>query len=322
MILHEKTSELDEPQVRQLVDLGFELLRLQKIDSEKSKLRFLYWDLHTVNSLILRQDGRAWQSAWEQSLAHRYRQGDGGANELSHAIRLSRLGDTEDAIAQYEAAIEKGVSPKNLVRSKLGTIRCLRLCGQLDIAINKIDQEINVSELSEEQRQDFDWEMLCCLALQTKDAKKIFQAVAGKNATHCRTGFVLEAFLWSFCLPLGSRKLYTLDYFSRKYGLQLKREKYLYRVVKHLLDANDEDRSFDLRLRSIGQALEMRQNLLSLDKELLLLVSALNWLTKHNCHVQRKIVENEYRVLSGRITSFVNTDCLRLVEQRSLERSA
>src|SRR5690606_16560517 len=69
LVYHERSGGLSEKEVDGLVDLASALLRVHGIKPKKSKLASLFGDIHLIRSQILRNEGRPWDSAWEQQKA-------------------------------------------------------------------------------------------------------------------------------------------------------------------------------------------------------------------------------------------------------------
>jgi hypothetical protein len=85
------------------------------------------------------------------------------------------------------------------------------------------------------------------------------------------------------------------------------------RLGRWYLQCYDYQIPLDIRLRSLSAGIDKRKELISIDKELLLLAAATRWLARSKASSVALLFFSEYRALSLRLSGGVSQDALNIL---------
>ncbi len=130
-------------------------LQAHNVKPERSRLSFLYRDLHQAVGQAAAFQGDAWQARWEAAVGQ-FRAGSGGLPDAGDVVRGSslalRAGFADQALGRLLDAELTGLEGLALSALRIARARILRLCGRLDEA------ESLLQALGDEGEDDVAWE--------------------------------------------------------------------------------------------------------------------------------------------------------------------
>lgn len=315
LIQHAHFGGLKPRQVGKLVSLAEAILATQGVHPNSPKLGFLYAELYLAVSQIHTQQGRHWESLWEQQLATYLSPttsgGGAGFQALALGIRSLRLGHARFAADQLEKAESAGLTPPYLSRAKLERLKALRLCGDLDGA-DRVPLEVTPG-FSAAEKRELEWEKLCRESQRTGSVSSLVLSVQ-KNKSHHSPAYLCEALLWSRIVKSREwiQRFPTARSMARNPHASLK-SSYLFDWVTTFESCYDPAIPGILRLRRLGLQLADVAQLPSIDTELLVWAAAARWLARNRMEELAEVVRREYRGLSLRLSEGKHADVLGLL---------
>ena len=85
---------------------------------------------------------------------------------------------------------------------------------------------------------------------------------------------------------------------------------YFYRCARVLEDCYDSEIPYDLRIKVVGETLRKRNELVSIQKELLVMAAFAHWLLRSHARRHADLVLREYETMSFNISSGKTDDSL------------
>jgi hypothetical protein len=318
LVHHERAGGLSDRQVEQLIELAHALLQVQGIRPRASRMASLYGDIHLIKSQIDRKNGHPWRAAWEQQvalqLAGEFPSGGVGFQLLGMGNRALRLGHSALALQRFKEAEDAGLGDGPLHRCWLGRAHALWLRGEYEACDATVARALGSVDLGAEIRRELEWLVLTRQFQVSLDLGPMLTAVRSGGAFHAAT-YVIEACFWG--LALESRgfldRLPRLASMRRNKKLQPQLMGGWYEMGVHLQECYDHALPLPLRLRQLSQCFERREQLLTVDKELLLLAAATRWLGRSKSQDLALLVYSEYRALSHRLSDGMRADGLGLL---------
>lgn len=313
LVHHERHGGLTNNEVEKLVNLAYSILQAHGIKPRSSRAASLYGDVHLIRSQIYRKEGNSWKAAWEQQLALLLSGKSHSADGLQNLImgnRYLRLGDPILASQMYERSIKETPIPAQYGRARFGLLQCNWLSGQaFDVALTKIE-----SSWPEDVITEFAWHDLVRRCLLDQDFNPMMLEIKKSGHFYDAT-YIIEACLW--CLAIENRsyidRLPKLESMRRNKNLQPQRLNLWYDAARTLQQCYDYQIPLDIRLRSLSAVIDKRKELLSIDKELLLLAAATRWLARCKASSVALLVYSEYRALSFRLSGGISQDALNVL---------
>ncbi len=313
LVHHERFGGLSNQQIRNLSDIAFAILQTQGIEPAKSRLAFLYGELHLVLSQVSRKEGDHWAATWEQQLsfqlAGRAKKQEEAVNTLATAIRAMRLGFSNIAYNRYSKVEEdREKDHPQFARARLGRILCLRLANQLEEADALSQDTLKNCQLTDSQKLELEWEAVCRQATSTLDFSNMFPLVK-RGGSHYLPVYVVEAYFWT--RTTASRKwldrMPQIQTLARNRNLKPQKLEAFYDFAVILERCYDTDYPFVVRLRKLGDILRKTSQLISIDKELLVWAAAARWLSRNHSFDLASIALSQYQSISTRLS---NGHCL------------
>jgi hypothetical protein len=301
LVQHQRYGSLKADQAQNLLNIGHAILQIHKINPEKSNLSFLYADLHTIASQIHRLEGNIWQSAWESHLAARYSAHSetecAGFHDLTFAYRAERLGQMQLAYESFRSAEAKGLDPANWRACRLGLIRSLRLSGNLSRAQQIADDTQNHPYGDEAFARELNWEAACRQASRDGAIDPLTK-LTKRGKSHYLGSYVVEGFLWAKTGPLQkSFEQLSIRTIRRKCPFNKRTLGSVMKAALTIESSYDVEIPYGLRIKNLNKVLGNRQELLTIDKEMLLLASAARWLARNFATNLAALVLGEYEGL-------------------------
>lgn len=311
---HLRQGGLPAKEVQWLGYVGDTLLRLHGIENSRSRVAFLFGDLHLMLSQIYWKEGRQWDATWEQLLAKTQESSSGDSKSgtlLALASRAFRLGQLENALRWIEEAQTQGLEGWWANQAQLKRLMVFRLQGRFSEAETLERSFLKSALLNESERREISWERLTRAAQQTGDLVALVHSTR-RRAEHHDAEFAMEAFLWTRIVS-STRWMKQFPNFRKLvYSSQIKPSANdpLYQAIKTIEDCYDNQLSILRRLRDLGEVLGSLPKLINLNHELLVRAAALRWLIRVNAHDARGLVQAEYENLSLKITNGTSRDVL------------
>ncbi len=313
LVHHERHGGLTSAEVEKLVNLAYSILQAHGIKPRSSRAASLYGDVHLIRSQIYRKDGNSWKAAWEQQVAlllSGKSQAGGGLQNFIMGNRYLRLGDSGLAARMYEQSIKETLPFAQLGQARFGLLQCNWLSGQtLDLDLMKTHESWPEDVLNE-----FAWHRLLRQCLLSQDFFPMLAQIK-KSGRFYEATYIIEACLW--CLAIENRsfidRLPKLESMRRNKNLQPQRLNLWYEAARTLQQCYDYQIPLDIRLRSLSAVIDKRKELLSIDKELLLLAAATRWLARCKASSVALLMFSEYRALCFRLSSGKSQDALNVL---------
>ena len=318
LVHHSRFGGLKDRQVRRLANLAYAILQTEGIQPGKSRLAFLYGELHLALSQIYRKTGDHWLAAWEQQtsfhLSGKEPPGGEGFQFLSMGIRSIRLGHCHKAIEYFRLAEEQKLPDRQFMQARLGLIRALRLTGSLGASEKLATDTGEQCQPNAAEKRELEWDA-ACREVQDKGDMNLMLRMVRKGADHYLPVYLLEAFLWAKCLPERrfEKKLPTIRYLARKKDLKIQNLGILYEAASVMETCYDYDIPISIRLRKLGEILARTSDFVTLDTELLFWAAAGRWLARSHLFSMTSLVLSEYQMLNLRQSLGDNPDVLGLV---------
>ncbi len=314
LVHHERHGGLSHSEVEKLVHLAYLILKAHGIKPRSSRAASLYGDVHLIRSQIYRKEGNSWKAAWEQQVAllltNNAASVDGGFQNFVMGNRYLRLGDSSLAAQMYQKSIGEQLPLTQLGRARFGLLQCNWLSG------NHIEPELTDTDESwpSEVLEEFAWHRLLRQCLSNHDFSPMLVQIKKSGSFYDAT-YIIEACFW--CLAIENRSLIErlpkLDSMRRNKSLQPQRLNLWYEAGRILQQCYDYQIPLDIRLRSLSTVLDRRKELLSIDKELLLLAASTRWLARCKASSVALLVYCEYRSLSFRLSGGKSSDVLNVL---------
>ncbi len=314
LVHHERYGGLTPREVEDLVTLTHAILQVQGVRPRASRLASLFGDVHQIRSQIFRKEAEPWRAAWEHQLALQlageFPSGGLGFQLLAAGNRSLRLGHAELAASQFEASAKESLPPEPDGRRELGRIHAAWLQGDLAGARARLADALR-RDFPEAIRKELLWHEFVQRSTASGDFSPLFAATRRGGSHHDAT-YVLEACYWA--LATESRdyleRLPSLPAMRRSQSLRPQQHGLWYEAATALQECYDHGVPLPLRLKSLSETLDRRSELLTIDKELLLLAAAARWLARSKSSSLALLVFSEYRALCLKLSGGRQEDTL------------
>ena len=327
LILQEKWLLLGRAEVKRLVTQGQALLMALGVDSQSSVLAWLHGDLHIIYSQILRNDGLQWEAAWEQQHAVAANQRRGGqAADLQRLImanRTMRLGHGPQAIE-----IARSIEASESKDAPLGG-KARLLIGQgllLGASWNEFEARSAARDLNSDSpnaaegaestlQKEFDWQLLMLKAWRDHDLDPMITAIKAGGRFY-QASYIIEVAMIGYCNPSVrvQKSLPRMSYLIRNRKISLLNQDSWFDCARTMEDAYDDGIPLATRFAHVGEMLEKRNTLSTVDKELLLWAATYRWLRRKRIHEMSELVSLEYQSLCHRLSGGKTNDVLGIIE--------
>jgi len=303
LVHHERWGGLTQTQINHQRRHAIEILKSLHISPDSTSLGYLYGEVWQISSQISRQNGDHWISTWEQNLARRLSQSPNlkARMLLADGIRAHRLGHGPLALDRIHKAQDLGLPDSLKFIAAINEIQILRLQGLSSTVIDKIGS-IAEMNLDESQEKNLHWELMCTKAILSEDCTDIVNAVAVKES-HYQPVYYLEAFLWNNATPFRCvKKIAKVSSMARNRSLAVHKHGFMYTVAKTLEEIKDLKVPLSFRIDAVGQLLSQKNQLMTIEKELLLLSAVTRWLIYSSAYDLAALTLNEYESICYKIS--------------------
>jgi hypothetical protein len=303
--------------VGQLLQHGFAILKVSGIGASRSKLSYLYGDLHLVSSQIQRKIGKNWLALWDFRNASRYYSNnpyrDDAFQCLAMALRTRRMGQFARAEKFYGQAFANTEDPMIKATCLLGIAKIKRLSDDCETA-EEILGAIESLTKDHEIMTEVKWELACIETRRRGSLSPLARLMRAKRP-HYRAHYLLESHLWARCTANleFSKSLTTVDSLRRSPNLGLKNLRHLLLGCRAIEDAYDTAYKFEQRMDFIGRVLEEKASFSCIGQELLFLAAAARWLSRNRDTVLAAIILEEYVALCRKLSSGKSNDVLGIM---------
>ena len=313
-----QTRSLSESQQRDLFSLAEAILSVAGIKAKRSRLAFLFGELHLIQASLHQQAGQALHAAWEQQIAiilsgpeiaggHRYQ-------SLQSALQALRLGFANQSLRHLQVILNKPQSDTINAQAILIGLQLHRLRADwlgFDAWAHTYQSRLPQTE---HYQREFSWEsQLAANRRQESDLKAILRTIR-PQASHDKPGYILEAFFWGHASHRDEHRssLPKLKSLRQRKGLSFHGYPIYWRCANELEKLYDQDIPLQHRLASAKKLLEWRSQLPGIDKELLVLASLLRWLVRSQLKPLARLLLNEYRAKSRLLSDQNHEDALSI----------
>ena len=318
---HARWGGLTARQCTQLLQIGEALLKTNGVEPTTSSLSQLWGELHLANSQVQKQEGDAWNAAWQQHfsffMSRRTPVGNASFQALSRALRAFRLGYFDVAEPGFVQAEASDLPGRNRGQARLCRIQILRLSGRTEEAMKLCNDETTTMILGEEFAVELFWERAACLA-QLSGNLAPMMALLGRNGSHRRAAYLLEASLWTRAVQ--SRRFEEQIPAAESIRKSCRDDinscdtmKAFFTSVQQVENCYDNVRPLGLRLTGLGHIIGSSSLLPSIDKELLLLAASFRWLIRSKQHGFATLVLARYHAISRVVSSGKHIDALGIM---------
>ncbi len=318
LVQHERGGGLSSREIDELVTLAYAILQAQGVRPRASRLASLFGDIHLIRSQIFRKQGEPWRAAWEQQvalqLAGEFPSGGLGFQLLAAGNRALRLGHARLALSQFAEGLEGGLPEAAESRCQLARLHAAWLAGDAQTLATAVAAGAALP-LADDVKAEFAWNLLARGAAATGELAPLLSATR-RGGTHAEATYVVEACYWGLAVESRSfvERLPRLGSMRRNKTLKPQRLGLWYEAGVVLQDCYDHDVPLTFRLRALSEVIERRQELLTVDKELLLLAAATRWLARSKAASLALLVLSEYRALSQRLSDGAAADALGVLK--------
>ncbi len=321
---HLRNGGMSISDIDKMANLADTLLRIQGVDSPRSRIAFLAGDLHLMLSQIYWKSGDQWKACWEQLLS---RVLGGPAEEntahgyLALANRALRLGQAANALRWIETAKKNGLGSDGWwsIQSGLKQLMIFRLQARFQEAETLESQLLAHPKISADERTEIQWEKLSRIAHSEGDPSLLLQSVK-KGKQHHDVEFAIEAFLWSRAVSSTRWMKQYPNFRKLVYSSQIKTRKNdpLFQALTVLEGCYDTGIPMPRRLRDLGEVLGNLNLLVNLNHELLVRAASLRWLIRSSSPEAECLARTEYESLCRKITEGASADVLNAFDSSPL----
>jgi hypothetical protein len=313
---HRRHDCLKPSEVRSIYDLATAILRASGIKPAKSRVAFLFGDLHQVMTQIMLMEGRYWESALELARAHRFGEVSATDSEQQRSfamgIRLERLGMLHDALATYDQIDASRLLPQNATNWLVRRLRLYRLLGRAQ----RHADLVNGYENSENQdiRREVLYEKTIADCIKTGEFRSLFNLVR-KGGTHYQMGYILETRFWLASIKTREflKELPTVLQLSRRIELNEQMDNLLIPISRLLDQVIDDDFSNNSRLDSMIAVLAKATTLPTFEQELLAMMTISRAASRRNFQDLSSLVANRYRFMCRAASNGQSDDLIGLL---------
>jgi hypothetical protein len=318
LVHHVRYDSLKDAEINRIFDDAIQLLQMQNITPSHPKLAVLHSDLHAVKSQIELGRGRFWSSIWNHQIAAKSTRGatdrDKAYQSLGASIRAFRFGLGNLAVRELTIAEQQHQKPRERQKARLNRIKLKRLTQDWELFDSLCEELHQTPELNTDIVHELKWERMCAEFVRGQESSELFRAIQ-RSKTHYQASYVAEGRLLAMCEP-STRQMQKMTKLAtvaadRQLGLNQCGE--IYRALCAIENAYDAIIPHQTRLDGVGSALERMHLLASFEQELIVLVAATRWLSRHNELGLAEICLAEYRAKSLRLSSGTCADALNQV---------
>jgi hypothetical protein len=315
LVQHQKIGCLNPKEVMDLIDHAKAILLLMKIDNSAHPLAYLMGDVYALSSQISRKSGNHWESSWEQHNANRFhlyekaRRVDG--KKMALGIRSMRLGQLRVARLRFQEVLERTQDDKLKVQAGLNLLRLLRWQNEFE-SWNRVRGDLACQNLSESEQKELSWEIICRNVMEDTQLRPCINAISIKGS-HFSPVYVCEGFLWCYAHADSEwrKNLTRMESHRKNTALKLRHMHFHLKACLALEQAYDKSVAFERRLSDIGTMIASRQNLPSMEMEMLFSIAVVRWLTANGIRDLAQLVLEDYRILSLIATGGKSEDNLK-----------
>ena len=288
------------------------------VTPRRSRLSFLWRDLHQAMGRIHARDGRMWLAAWEQALGRHISGQSPEATEYEGVVRASYLAleveRVQEAIAQLLQAELPGTPRPTLNRLRIARARILRLSGATAAAVELV-RRIGM-ELADVPHTDLlvelQWERAALASLRQQSLDPLV-ALIRRDRTCRQPEQLLALRLWTLAAKskqwIGATpKAASL----RRAGGRRRIDRTLLRCAEQIDRCYGGRTPLASRLQALGQALEEVEQIQDVEHRLLTWAAAGRWLVRSRKTQLADLVFARYHTLSLSLSCGLTKDVLQL----------
>lgn len=316
LLAFERDGFTGAKEIRDAVDLCFTILRVQRIDPERSKFCYLYGLVYSLVSQLDRRRGNHFEAAWNQCLADRHSCIDDGQlpafMRYCQGNRSFRLGHGSLALKKYEMAEKLNLPERWMFQSSLNRAMLSRLLGDWGGAETHLSAAEKYAK-DAELKADLDWQRLSAQAQRTADLSAMVKACR-KGGMHFRGHPLVECALWAMATHSTQwiEQLPNLSGVRYDKGLKVRDLGLIYEIGCALQDFYRAQAKLVTRLRDLGSLLARSSELLTIDQEALVWLAAMRALKRAKAIEFAEVCRFRYVTLSRKLTDGRDSDCLNL----------
>ena len=318
LVHHQRHGGLRKSQVQNLVEGARAVLVTQGVMPGRSRLSYLFAELHSIISQIKLIEGDYWSAAWENQLSFhlitRKTETDRYRFMLGSAIRYLRMGEGQQAI-DLLAKVEKE-SDTFQRKARIQRLRAFRLHGDYNAAKELIFETLSQWHLSENELSELQWEEMCLAITTEANLGPMIKSLQPKGS-HRQSDYVVEGFFWKHAFtPHGDKfRLLSPESMAKDSSLGVGDQGYFFHCAKVLHQCQDKNYSLEHRLWSLGRILNRTEEITTIDRQLLVLAAASRWLAQAQAFGFARLVLSEYRNICLRLSGGHSRDVLCVVEE-------
>jgi hypothetical protein len=311
-LLHMSNGEAqDEKLARKLIETVESALRLLGVKIEHPVGGVLWRDLRAAESLVYRTWGLHWRSMW--TLASSQAQevqtetpSYGMSFNHGMALRCLRLGSGPLAHTYLDRALEQVEDDRKRFELELLRIHLYRMTGDVQKSIDACADLLSPA-LDETMQATVAWELICAKMQIGGKVSELLEYVKPSAPTNSPRNFV-EAFFWSRIRGqiAGFPKLASR---ARNSGTRAQDAGLFYRAALVIEKFQDPHLTIDAKLEQLQWVLARKDQLRSMDMELLLLAAATSELMTVAPDLA-SIVHDQYESLSMQLSNYRSRDIL------------
>ncbi len=323
---HLQFGGLDGRQIKSVIDTATALIRAQLGMSRRGLAGDLLGELSLVRSQIERAGGEHFLAAWNLELSARSMDLNDANRRIvtltGRAMRQMRLGNSEDVLADSDRL--EALEINNRERAQICFMRAQihRFGHQFDAAMQAIDRGMVHARGISDQEEALAFEKLLLVAQQTGNLRPVTNSVRARGDHFDATRF-LEVHLLTKAAPrkIWLNQVATISTRARANNLAVHRLGTTYDAALCLENCYDPEIPTEFRLAELGEMLAKRNQLPTLQQELMFLAGAYAWLLRGRFNELARMIGRDYMALSQRASMGLSDDALSVMDEERHPKS-
>lgn len=301
LIHHQSYGGLSQRQIDHVSDLAELLILAQGTTAQNTRLPQLFSDLYSMRSSIFKKEGRHWIAAWELIKGGRLLDEKKPLQlsrfQLNASRGLLRLGSPSICLTFLDAAAATATDPMLRLQMVLTKVMAFRLSMKLEAAKELIQKHLTL-DIAPAFRLEFEWHLACIEVQESQQLSSMLNLIKS-GRPHGITEYVLEAILWGLVtkskqwIPL----LPPAHALARRKNMELNSKDPLFRCVMVIQQCYNGDNALKVRLQDLGRALEESQQIIGIDREILVWLAAIRWLERIKADTYADLAKLKYTSL-------------------------
>jgi hypothetical protein len=313
--LHAEFPKFSAATIKRLLSIAEAVQAVIGKHSRYRRCSFIYGDLHTIMSRIHNAKGEHWLSIGEHQKATRFYVNNQNRSQTFQlaglAKRLTRVGQIHKSISIYLSILRingKASNPSVI----LALAHCYKIIGDFTESRKAIDWLKDVP-MTQAMKHEITWLEISLDLHQGSTLLPLAKAIKPESTLY-QPIYLAEAHLLAFAKSSDFQtRLVRVETLRKRTDLGLKGLGFLLKTIRFLEDIYSEDLSIEIKLTKVGNFLDRKSRLHSIEHELFLLAALSRWAMVSRLYDFAGILLEEYRLLNLKLTRGKSQDSLGLL---------